>query len=408
MRCLVVLEFDAGEVGQPPRRVELMRFHRNTTRPRPGDVGMTLEEGKTLLLAVQQELVIERIVQFCEQRRMCPRCQAPRRLHDAHCSEVKTLFGNISYCRERWKACACGADHTRYVSPLKEYLPAASNPELRWLHATLGAMLPYRQAHAVMQLLLPLGGRHNHVTLRNHTLAAGAAVQADAPLPVSSHLPVEQEAELGIDVGYVRQVKGQGSSSMAVVAAAVGAVGKSPRIWASARIRTKPLHDDMARFLADSGYDKPGLVRVITDGASDLKKVSAALPHTGRWVLDWAHIGRMLRYLDQAVAPFAYGRLTPSGSAFELWDLFVRFRTYVWTGQKSRWRRAGETLYRMLKLFDRRSDEPGERPTRLARSKLIGLLVYWRPITAGRSTIGAGNRSAAALRWGWSNPPSNG
>jgi hypothetical protein len=109
------------------------------------------------------------------------------------------------------------------------------------------------QAHAVMQLLLPMGGPHNHVTLRNHALAVGASIQADSrPLP--THRDVEREAELGIDVGYVRQIKGRGSSSMAIVAAAVGAVGKPPRIWASAQTRAKPLHDDMAKFLADSGY----------------------------------------------------------------------------------------------------------------------------------------------------------
>ncbi|KAE8753280.1 hypothetical protein FSO04_46135, partial [Paraburkholderia madseniana] len=48
------------------------------------------------------------------------------------------------------------------------------------------------------------------------------------------------------------------------------------------------------------------------------------MPSPGAY--DWAHIGRMLRRVDQAIAPLAYGRLTESGSAFELWDLFVRFR----------------------------------------------------------------------------------
>ena len=42
-----------------------------------------------------------------------------------------------------------------------------------------------------------------------------------------------------------------------------------------------------------------------------------------------AHIGRLLRYVDQAIGPLAYGRLTSIGSAFELWDLFVRFRSFV-------------------------------------------------------------------------------
>lgn len=156
MRCTVVLEFDADDAAQPSRRIELMRFHRNMASPPPGDVGLTLEEGKTVLLAVQQEFVVEQIARFCEPRRACPHCQTRRRLHDGHCSEVKTIFGNVSYCCDRWKACPCGADGSRYVSPLKDYLPAASSAELRWLHAKLGAMLPYRQAHTVMQLLLPL------------------------------------------------------------------------------------------------------------------------------------------------------------------------------------------------------------------------------------------------------------
>ena len=93
---------------------------------------------------------------------------------------------------------------------------------------------------------------------------------------------IEVEVELGIDVDYIRQVKGRGSSTMAVVTATVGPAGKSPRIWASARTRTKPLHDDMNKFLEDSGYGADAPVRVITDGAKDLKKVSQALPRAGR------------------------------------------------------------------------------------------------------------------------------
>ncbi|MGI9024631.1 MAG: ISKra4 family transposase [Burkholderiaceae bacterium] len=373
MRCSIVLEFQDDGAGRPQRRVALMCLHRDSADPLPGDVGLTLVEGKALLFAIQQQFVEVQIEQFCARRRTCEHCGIPRRLHDGRCSELKTVFGSVFFCRDRWKACVCGADQSRYLSPLKEYLPVVSTAELRWLHATPGARLPYRQAHAIMQLLLPMGGRHNHVTLRNHALAVGASVQADSPLQ-STH-QVEREAELGIDVGYVRQVKGRGTSSMAIVTVAVGAVGKSPRIWASALTRTKPLHDDMAKFLSDSGYNKPGLVRVITDGALDQKKVSAALPHSGCWVLDWAHIGRMLRHLDQAVAPFAYGRITASGSAFELWDLFVRFRCYVWTGQKRRWRSAGDLLHRLMVRLDRRADEYGERPTRQARSKTT-LLSY--------------------------------
>lgn len=149
-----------------------------------------------------------------------------------------------------------------------------------------------------------------------------------------SGVKIEVESELGIDVGYIRQIKGRGSSTMGIVTAAVGPVGKSPRIWASARTRTKPLHDDMNKFLVDSGYGAEAPVRVITDGAKDLKKVSQALPRAGSWVLDWAHIGRMIHHLDQALSPFVFSKVPLSRPRFDLWDACVHLRSYVWTGQK--------------------------------------------------------------------------
>lgn len=169
------------------------------------------------------------------------------------------------------------------------------------------------------------------MTIRNHTLSVGQAIQSDSHLK-NPYREVEKHAELGIDVGHVRQIKGRGSGTISIVAAALGPVGKSPRVWASTRTGTKPLHREMAKFLDDCGYDETTPVHVLTDAAMDLKKVSAALPHASKWILDWAHIGRLLQHLDRTLTPFAYGRITLDGSAFQLWDLFVRFRHYIWTG----------------------------------------------------------------------------
>ena len=382
MRCTVVLEFDDGD-STALRRVELTRLYRDVADPKPGDVGLFLAEGKTLLQTVQQEFAMAQIQQFCELRRTCRACGAPRRRHDSHCSELKTTLGKVFYCRERWKACDCGADESRYVSPLKNYLPESSTGELRWLHATLGASMPYRQAMRVMQLLLPTSGRDNHVTLRNHTVSVGGSIQDTSP-PRCPPEAAKAEAELGIDVGYVRQVKGvakgkdrgKDSSSIAIVVAAVGPVGKPPRVWASALPRSKRLHIEMSKFLKDSGYEPSNRVCVLSDGARDLAAVATALPHASRWVLDWAHIGRMLQYVDQAIAPLAHGRLTPAGSTFELWDLFVRFRSWVWTGETKRWKVAGEKLCELLALREQGDPTALRKRAQAARYKLMDLLYY--------------------------------
>jgi hypothetical protein len=147
MRCTIVLEFDDGD-GSVMKRAELMRSHRLIEDPTPGDVGLSLAEGKLLLNCVQQEFAVEQIKRFCASGRSCLVCGVQRRLHDSHCSELKTALGKVFYCRERWKACNCGSDGSRYVSPLKHYVTEASTGELRWLHAQLGATMPYRQAKA--------------------------------------------------------------------------------------------------------------------------------------------------------------------------------------------------------------------------------------------------------------------
>ena len=59
MRCTIVLEVDNGD-GSVVKRVEVMRFHRPIEDQTPGDVGLSLAEGKSLLNCVQQEFVVDR------------------------------------------------------------------------------------------------------------------------------------------------------------------------------------------------------------------------------------------------------------------------------------------------------------------------------------------------------------
>jgi len=75
MRCTIVLEFDNGD-GGVGKRVEVMRFHRPVEDQTPGDVGLSLAEGKSLLNCVQQEFVVGQIERFCASRRSCVGCSA--------------------------------------------------------------------------------------------------------------------------------------------------------------------------------------------------------------------------------------------------------------------------------------------------------------------------------------------
>ena len=128
-------------------------------------------------------------------------------------------------------------------------------------------------------------------------------------------------------------------------------------------------------FLEVSGYGDPSEVVVLTDGARDLVGVAHDLPYDSEWILDWAHIGRMLRRVDQAIAPLAYGRLTDSGSAFELWDLFVRFRLYVWTGDSVAWQQFSAKLAHLLDLREKR-DPAASSQIKKASYSLSNVVTY--------------------------------
>lgn len=191
------------------KRVEVMRFHRSAENQVSGDVGLSLIEGKSLVNCIQQGFVVEQLDRYCASQRACKACGERRRVHDGHCSELKTTLGKVFYCRDRWKACKSGADGSRYVSPLKNCLKEASTGELRWLHAELGATMPYRQAKQVMDFLLPTSGRDSHVTIRNHTMAVGESLQHAQPVRRWCE-EIKPIAELGIDVGYARQTRSNG------------------------------------------------------------------------------------------------------------------------------------------------------------------------------------------------------
>jgi hypothetical protein len=375
MRVTVVLEIEdeSGSCVTKP----LITVHRDGQEDRPEDVGLTLEEAKTLLRSVQSELVSAQTQAFCAVRRACPQCGERRQVHDYRRRRVHTIFGSVHYESPRWRACRCERGTTQSLCPLSELIPEKSTPELRWLNARLGAMLPYRQAATVLRCLLPVDRKHNHVTVRNHTLRVGAELES-APTVTSSPRDPAAIAEVGIDVGYVRRVRGQGAANFAIVAAAVGRRGEKPRVWAATRDRAGRLSERIAALIKASGSPADVRVNLLSDAADDLKRVSHVLPHNARHVLDWAHIGRMLHHIDQALLPIPHGHITEDGPFFQLWDLFVRFRNSIWIGAKRKIERQAEELVYLLQLAKYGLRDAPEDALRRAISRVHVLMDYLR------------------------------
>jgi hypothetical protein len=86
-------------------------------------------------------------------------------------------------------------------------LPEQVSPELRHLQAELAAQLPYRQAAALLEELLPETGGLNYATTRNRTLAVGKRIEEEIRGEIDHPRVAPEPAErmvLGIDGAFVK------------------------------------------------------------------------------------------------------------------------------------------------------------------------------------------------------------
>jgi len=88
------------------------------------------------------------------------------------------VFGRLGVRVPSFDGCRhCG--ERLIASPVSELLPERVSPELRHLQAELAAQLPYRQAAALLEELLPETGGLNYTTTRNRTLAVGKRIEEE-------------------------------------------------------------------------------------------------------------------------------------------------------------------------------------------------------------------------------------
>jgi hypothetical protein len=144
------------------------------------DVGLQLADAKPILGRLQEMVVSEQLQRYCEAVRPCPLCHHRRHLKDYRRRRFDTVFGRLAVRAQRFDGCRhCG--ERRITSPVSELLPERVSPELRHLQAQLAAQLPYRQAAALLEELLPETGgliMPRHVTERS--LSANALKKRSA------------------------------------------------------------------------------------------------------------------------------------------------------------------------------------------------------------------------------------
>jgi hypothetical protein len=91
MRMLVTVEF--ADAGRKSGSHGILTIGRGLEEMQSGDIGLSLEEAKTLFIAVQEEFIAAQAAQFLETHRQCPHCPKRLKIKDWKLRRVNTALG---------------------------------------------------------------------------------------------------------------------------------------------------------------------------------------------------------------------------------------------------------------------------------------------------------------------------
>ena len=389
MRMLVTVEFADAGAKTGTHRVLVVGGSGDLTAP--GDIGLSLEEAKSVLSSLQWEFVAAQAAEITERARQCSRCGARLNIKDWARRRVHTLFGSVLLPSPRLISCSCSGESPRFVSPLKGWL-ARTSQELRYHAARLGSTCSYRQAATTLHELLGVDLRFGYVGVRNAVLETGRRLDHEPTIAHSPDLPPRPgdpppNLTLAFDGGYARRTRKGAHRNFEILTGACEKGGKI-KVFATAFKGPRSLRKRLSRFIGRVGHATEEPTALMTDGAESLLRLKKLLPIPTRFVLDYFHVAMKVRHADQCIGKIPPYRFSPDGSIFELYDRFNYLRGYLWSGRHAKFT---ESLDRLLWLLDRIRDElpDSERSASMAAGHLCDLGAYLQKNASGVINYGA-------------------
>jgi len=308
------------------------------------DIGLTLHEGKEVVRQVQRKIVQTQIQVLALAKSLCMHCTGTQFVKDIRTRQIRTVFGKIKVTCRRHIRCTCRGGQPTILWPLGMMELPASTPELTYLMAKWGSILPYRRAAEMLGELLPISeALVSHATLRRHALVIGARLDQRVTEPdeydahVSYRDPVTPCTRMivAVDGTYVRSNLDTGLYQHYVVAGRIERDGILSGRFAWIARWPGEAEEFMRAALHANGWTNETKVVVLADGADGLKNlVKAAANSEPRSILDWFHISMRLRPIEQMASKVA-GALekdAPEMATF-VTQCLPNIRHQMWNGQ---------------------------------------------------------------------------
>lgn len=376
-----------------------------------GDIGLSIDDGKKIMSALQSAVVNHEAETYSLFRRVCPDCHTFRPVKDYTARRIRTVFGTVEVRNPRWMLCRdCCPGMDGAFAPLKEICPDRATPELLELTARLGSMMPYRQASKVLADFLPVEPTETHATVRKRTIRVGerlndqivretwrARSQTDDRCQLEMQLPGDRRKEfvISIDTAHVRSADPNSARNFELVVARCGRGGRGEpggRYFVSGSTEQHAIRDRTLHALEEVGYRGCGDVTVISDGAEILKRLPRAMPKPTTHIIDWFHIAMKIQPMQQIADHIA--RSQPGCiEALSTIDRDIRaVKWRMWHG------RVDYAIRDMERLLARLKESQQDNRFSTARLHSLGaqLLTYMRSNRSGM--INYGKRYRSGLR----------
>jgi len=288
---------------------EVAKLERAAYLAGPEELGLTLKDGKTVLKQVQESIVQMQIQVLSVTERPCMHCDKDQRIKDLRSIRLRTVFGAVDVFSRRYIKCTCRGGPARSLWPLSRFAIRRTTPELSFLIAKWGSVLPYRRAAELLREFLPVtDDMLSHTTSRRHTLAVGNRLDLRSTEPAEYYWPLREQAKpatanrlvVTIDGTYIRANSSAFGRQHYVVAGRIERDGQMSGRFAWVTQNPPDPSCFMKAALEDHGCTADTKVAVLADGADGLPGVvQSSSPQPPRRILDWFHLSMRLRPIEQ-------------------------------------------------------------------------------------------------------------
>ncbi len=308
MRMRIQVVFEPDDEGKEPIVEDIFSLTRDNTAD--SMIGLSLEESKSIVAAIQQPMVTRQLVEMSKQFRHCDHCGKRQRRNGRDTITYRTLFGNLKLESQRYYHCDCCKHDAKTFSALALILPERTAPEFTYLQSKWATRMSYEETVSSLEEVLPLTTCSSSIHRR--TLSTAERLEAEisenrattiegTPVDWAELPPPDQRLYVGIDGGFVRHrdEEEQSGRHFEVIVGKTLEKGTDSKRFAFVQTLDDKSKQRVATTLKSHGMQMNSDVTFLTNGADDVRGLPADLHPNADHILDWFHIAMKVTNLKQ-------------------------------------------------------------------------------------------------------------